>query len=300
MKKTIIVLTLLLMAVAPSAFSQQDPQYTQYMYNMNVLNPAYAGSKDVLSIGLLGRTQWVNLDGAPKTLTLSLHSPVWKNLGLGVSVIHDEIGPVKEDNVYADFSYTIQTSENAHLAFGLKAGFTFLDVKLTKTNDPDPLNVPIHKAMPNIGVGLYYYTNRFYAGLSAPNFLKTRHLEKKKGIYSTASERAHFFLTAGYVFEPSETLKLKPSTMVKATGGAPLSIDLSLNALFNEFFEIGLSYRLDDSVSAMLGINISKDFRIGYAYDHTITSFGQFNSGSHEIMILYDFYKRDLKSPRFF
>ena len=283
-----------------TVFAQQDPQYTQYMYNMNILNPAYAGSKGVTSIGLLGRTQWVGVDGAPKTATLSINGPVGKNVGLGFSVIHDEIGPVKEDNVYADFSYTLNLSEEDKFAFGIKAGATFLNVREVITVDVDPLNVPVSLIAPNFGVGLMYYNDRFYAGLSVPNFIESRYLDKKNGISSTASEKTHYFLTSGYVFDLDENLKLKPSTMLKATPGAPLSIDLSLNLLIQEKVELGLSHRLDDSISGMIGFNVNQDLRIGYAYDYTTTNFGVFNSGSHEIMILFDLNKKKIKSPRFF
>ena len=281
---------------------QQDPQYTQYMYNMNVLNPAYAGSKGITSIGILGRTQWIGVEGAPKTVTLSGHSPIGKAVGIGMSIIHDEIGPVKEDNVFADFSYTIFTSSIGRLAFGLKAGVTFLDVRETimVEDEQDPLNVPIHQTSPNFGVGVYYYTNKFYVGLSAPNLLETEHLEKEGGTVSTASEKMHYFLTSGYVFDIADNLKLKPSTMFKATEGAPISVDLSLNLLVDERIELGLSHRLDDSISGMIGFQVNNDFRVGYAYDYTTTRFGNFNSGTHEIMLLFDFNKKNVKSPRFF
>lgn len=283
-----------------TVFGQQDPQYTQYTYNMNVLNPAYAGSRGVASIGLLGRTQWVGLEGAPRTMTFSAHAPVGNAVGLGLSVIHDEIGPAKEDNIYADFSYTIFTGEEGRLAFGLKAGVTFLNVRHLNMVDPDPLNMPINETSPNFGAGLMYYNNRFYAGLSAPNFLETRHLEKEAGIVSTASERMHYFLTAGYVFDVADNLKLKPSTMIKATSGAPLSVDLSLNLLVDERIEIGLSHRFDDSISGLVGFQVNDDFRIGYAYDYTTTRFGDFNAGTHEILLLFDFNQKKVKSPRFF
>ena len=285
---------------ASTVFAQQDPQYTQYMYNMNIINPAYAGSKGFTSIGILGRTQWVGVDGAPQTATLSINGPVGKNVGLGFSVIHDEIGPVKEDNAYVDFSYTLNLSEEDKLAFGIKAGATFLNIREFTTVDPDPLNAPISQVAPNFGVGVMYYNERFYAGLSVPNFIESRYLDQKNGIYSSASEKAHIFLTSGYVFDLDENLKLKPSTMLKAASGAPLSIDLSLNLLVQEKVEFGLSMRLDDSVSAMIGYNISQGMRIGYAYDYTTSNYGVFNSGSHEIMILFDLYKKKIKSPRFF
>lgn len=301
MKKFRLILGVLALLSITAVFGQQDPQYTQYMYNMNVLNPAYAGSRGVTSIGLLGRTQWVGLDGAPQTLTLSVHSPIGNAVGLGFSVIHDEIGPVKEDNVYADFSYTIFTSAEGRLAFGLKVGATFLDVReLVMVDGPDPLNEPVNETSPNFGAGLFYYTNKFYVGFSAPNFLETKHLENSGGIVSTASERMHYFLTSGYVFDIADNLKLKPSAMLKATAGAPLSVDLSANLLIDQKIELGLSHRLDDSISGLIGFQVNDDFRIGYAYDHTTSKFGTYNSGSHEIMLLFDINKKKIKSPRFF
>lgn len=290
-----------------SSYAQQDPQYTQYMYNMNVMNPAYAGSRGNLSIGLLGRTQWVGIDGAPNTGTISIHSPVGRLTGLGLSVIYDEIGPVTEANAYADFSYTIPTSEEGRLAFGVKAGATMHDVSLTRltpnqSGDPS-LVEDISGIYPNVGAGAYYYTDKYYIGLSVPNMLETKHIEESNGIVnSKASERMHYFGTLGYVYQVNEKLKLKPSLMAKAAVGAPLSLDFSLNALLREKIELGVSYRLDDSVSGLIGFNATPKFRIGYAYDYTLTNLGEFNSGSHEIMLLYDFLDdtKILKSPRFF
>ena len=300
MKKIKLLFGILALMSVTTVFGQQDPQYTQYMYNMNVLNPAYAGSKGVPSIGILGRTQWVGVEGAPRTFTLSGHAPMGKAVGMGLSVIHDEIGPVKEDNIYADFSYTIFTSDVGRLAFGLKAGVTFLDVRQTIMVDPDPLNIPIHQTSPNFGAGVFYYNTNFYLGLSAPNFLETKHLEKEGGIVSTASEKMHYFLTSGYVFDIADNLKLKPSTMIKATEGAPISVDLSLNLLVDEKIEVGLSHRIDDSISGIVGFQVNNDFRVGYAYDYTTTRFGNFNSGTHEIMLIFDFNRKNIKSPRFF
>ena len=287
-------------------YSQQDAQYTQYMYNMNILNPAYAGSQNTLSIGLLGRSQWVGIDGAPKTFTASINAPIKRNVGLGFSIIADEIGPIKEQNVYADFSYTIQTSENSNLALGLKGGFTFLDAKLSQLdlgdNLPDDLfNNDLNRTSPNFGVGAYYYTDRFYVGLSMPNMLKTLHFKKEGGVVARAVEDVHYFVTSGVVFNASDHLKLKPSVMFKAVKGAPLSIDLSGNALINDKFELGLSWRLDDSVSGMFNILISPSTRIGYAYDYTLSNIGDYNSGSHEVFLLFNISNsRAGLSPRFF
>lgn len=305
MKKSSLLIVLGALFLSLNSYGQQDPQYTQYMYNMNIVNPAYAGSKETLSIGVLGRVQWVNIEGAPKTYTLSAHAPFGKNVGLGLSVIADNIGPVKEQNIYADFSYTLKTSEEAKLAFGLKAGFTLhnLDaLSLTTINPETQSNLDLqNKTLPNIGAGVFYYTDRFYAGLSLPNILETKHFENKNGI-TEASENAHYFLTSGYVFDLSENLKFKPSTMVKASPGSPLSVDLSANFLLNDKLELGASYRLDDAISGLISFSVTKDFRIGYAYDYTTSNLGDFNAGSHEVFLLWDldFSRDNVVSPRFF
>jgi len=310
MKKIILVMALLLSCFAVEMRAQQDPQYTQYMYNMNIVNPAYAGSRGTLSIGLLGRTQWVGISDAPKTATLSIHAPVGKNLAAGFSAIADSYGPVNEQNIYADLSYTITTSEEGRFAFGLKGGITLFDVGLLSDIIP-PQTVPgvdrlfqddINEIFPNFGAGVYYYTDKFYAGLSAPNLLETKHLEKQSGTITRASEKMHYFFTSGYVFDLSETLKLKPSFMAKAVSGAPLSLDVTANMLFNDRLELGLNYRLDDSIGGLVNFGVTPDLRIGYAYDYTTSNLGNFNSGTHEMFLLWDidFSKKNLKSPRFF
>jgi len=306
-KKVITIVAVLLLTVSIKA--QQDPQYTQYMYNMNIVNPAYAGSLDYLSVNFLARSQWVGIDGAPKTLTLGIHSPVGRRVGLGLSVIVDKLGPVQEQNLYGDFSYTLPVSEKGKLAFGLKAGFTFFKADLnaivpylTEANDALFIDNNINKALPNFGVGAFYYTDKFYVGLSIPNLLETLHFERSGGQVTKATEVKHYFLTSGYVFKLTNNIKFKPSTMVKVVSGAPLSIDVSGNFLFNDKFEIGLSHRLNESVSALINIRAKDNLRIGYAYDYTITDLGAFNSGSHEVFLLFnfDFEKDNIKSPRFF
>ena len=300
-KKTNILVFFFLFMSITVVFGQQDPHYTQYMYNQNIINPAYAGSRGTLSLSLLGRSQWIGFSGAPETFTLAIHSPIGDKTGLGLSIIHDKIGPVIENNIYTDFSYTLHFENEKKIAFGVKAGLTILDVSSINGLDADDvLNTPIQKSSPNFGAGIFYSSSKFYAGFSIPNFLETRHLESGNRSASTASEKMHYFLTTGYVFDISDDVKLKPSAMVKAVIGAPVSVDLSVNTLINDTFELGLSYRFDDSISAILGINISDDMRIGYAYDYTTSNLGQFNSGSHEIMLLFDFNRKKLKSPRFF
>lgn len=301
--KIISVLSLLFVSVV---YSQQDPQYTQYMYNMHIVNPAYAGSAGTLNIGLLHRTQWVGLDGAPKTTVATINAPIKKNLGIGLSVFSDKIGPVSEQNLFADISYTIETSDYGKLAFGVKGGFTFLDASLSTLDlgdiiADDVFREDINDTYANFGAGAFYYTSNFYVGLSMPNMLNQYHLKKKSGIISSASEKMHYFLTSGYVFELNDKLKLKPSVLIKGVGGAPLSIDFSGNVLINDKLEFGLSWRFDDSVSALMNIEVAPLIRVGYAYDYTTTNLGDFNSGTHEIILLMTISNsRNGLSPRFF
>ena len=304
-----VVLLLILGLSTLEGHAQQDPQYTQYMYNMNIVNPAYAGSRGTLSLGLLGRLQWVGIEGAPKTATMAVHAPLGKNLGGGFSAILDRHGPVKETNVFADVSYTINTSDEGRLAFGLKGGVTFFDVGLLSLILPqtapgvDPLFADnVNETLPNFGAGVYYYTDKFYIGLSAPNLLETKHLEKDNGSISKASEKMHYFGTIGYVFNLSETLKFKPSVMTKVVSGSPLSIDANANFLFNERLELGLGYRFGDAVTGLINFGVTRDLRIGYAYDYTTTNLGNYNDGTHEVFLQWDidFSKKNLKSPRFF
>ncbi len=306
MKRVAIILGTLAILSINFIYSQQDPQYTQYMYNMHIVNPAYAGSEGTLNIGLLHRTQWVGLDGAPKTTVAAINAPIKKNIGLGLSVFADKIGPVKEQNAFVDVSYTIQTSDYGNLAFGLKGGFSFLDAQLSTLDlgddiPDDVFNNDINDSYANFGAGAFYYTDHFYAGLSMPNMLNQFHLNRKGGVISSASEKMHYYLTSGYVFEMNDNLKLKPSVLLKGVEGAPLSIDLAGNVLINNKFELGVSWRIDDSLNALMNVEVANGFRIGYAYDYTLLNLGDFNSGSHEIILLITISNsRNGLSPRFF
>ena len=288
--------------------AQQNPHYTQYMYNMNIINPAYAGSKESLSFGILYRNQWVNVDGAPKTFSLSGSSPVGRNVGVGLSIIADEIGPVKEQNVYGDFSYTLNLGGEHKLALGLKAGATFQNIGLfsqiastlpVPTGD-DAFAEDTNNTYFNVGTGIFYYTDKYYVAFSMPNIIKSTHLDFNGRKYG--SETQHYFLTGGYVFDLSPTVKFKPFTMVKTAINAPVSVDISTNFLFNDKFEIGASYRLDDSVSGLVNYAITPSLRIGYAYDRVISDIRFTAQSSHEIIVLFDlnFPKKVSRSPRFF
>lgn len=291
--------------------AQQDPHYTQYMYNMSVINPAYAGSKEGLSLGLLYRKQWVDLEDAPTTATLSGHSPVGKNVGLGLSIVSDKIGPVEETNVYGDFSYTLNLGGEHKLALGLKAGATFHKVGLfdqVYTNVPDAddpaFSENINNTYLNIGTGLFYYTNKYYVAFSIPNMLKSKHLDINRDGQDMefGSETQHYFLTGGYVFDLNPNVKFKPFAMVKTAFNTPVSLDVSTNFMFYDKFEIGATYRLDDSFGAMVNYAITPSLRIGYAYDHIVSDLKVTTPSSHEIILLFDvnFLKKVSQSPRYF
>ncbi|MDV7139441.1 type IX secretion system membrane protein PorP/SprF [Maribacter sp. TH_r10] len=287
--------------------AQQDAQYTQYMYNTVSVNPAYSGSRGHVSIAALHRSQWVGLDGAPKTQTLNIHSPVgYKGLGLGLSIVNDEIGPTSETYLDVDFSYTLKTSEEGKLSFGLKASGHLLDIRYSELNQYAPdqtLQQDIdNKFSPNFGAGVYYHTDRFYAGLSVPRFLQTTHFEESS--LSTAKEQMNYYLITGYVFDLNPNLKFKPTILSKLVQGAPLQVDLSANFMLNDKFILGGAYRWDAAFSGMFGFNVSESLLIGLAYDRETTELGNaaFNDGSFEIIFRYDFIstKGFVKSPRFF
>lgn len=297
--------------IAFSAFmevnAQQNPHYTQYMYNMNVINPAYAGSKDHLSGALLYRNQWVGVDGAPTTVTLSGSSPVGKNVGAGLSIISDKVGPVSETNAYGDFSYTLNLGGEKRLAFGLKAGATFQNIGLysdingSLPNPEDPVfSQNSSNTFINLGTGVFYYTDKYYVAFSIPNMIKQTYLDYKGTKYGTSVP--HYYLTGGYVFDLNPNIKFKPFTMIKSAFGAPVSVDLNANFLFNEKFEAGASYRFGDSFGLMANYAINPSLRIGYAYDYTISDFGSVSRSSHEIIMLFDlnFPKKVSRSPRYF
>ncbi|WP_115460633.1 PorP/SprF family type IX secretion system membrane protein [Winogradskyella aurantiaca] len=295
---------LLLLLVSSLASSQQDPQYTQYMYNMAVINPAYAGSKGHWSMGALYRNQWTGLRGAPETGTLFLHKGITDNWGVGGSLVLDHAGPITETNAYADLAYRIPLGENKTLSFGVKLGATFHNIGLADLEVFDP-NDPffsqnVNSTTPNFGAGLYYYTDRFYAGFSVPNMLNSAHLNVNGS--KLGSEIQHYFLTVGYVFQVSDQVDLKPSLLLKSAFNAPTSLDVNVNARFNQWLELGVSYRTIDAVSALVNVQIARNLRIGYAYDYITSQINAFGSSSSEIIVLFDILPKEkrIKSPRFF
>ena len=292
-------------------FAQQDAQYTQYMYNTLSINPAYAGSRDVFSFIGLYRSQWVGLKGAPKTFTVSGHSPLGENMGLGVNITNDEIFISKETYFDVDFSYAIKVSENGLLNFGLKAGGHLLniDTNLAYSGPYNPGDGSAeifidNKFSPQFGVGMYYYTEKFYLGFSVPNMLETKHFDESSNSNSSsiANERVNYYLMTGYTFDLSDDIKLKPALLTKLVEGSPLQVDLSANFLFYEKLTLGVAYRWSAAVSAMVGFQIMDQLMLGFAYDAETTELANYNDGSFEFLLRFELLNNTNRiiSPRFF
>lgn len=316
MKKIIFLVPFIVASLfIQSANAQQDAQYTQYMFNTMSVNPAYAGSRGQLSIAALYRSQWVGLEGSPTSQTLNIHSPIRNSrLGYGVSIVNDEIGDGTVQETYVDgvISYTIDVSQVGKLSFGLKAGGNLLNLDFNKLRnfDDEPINGDNieNRFSPNFGLGVYYHTDKFYLGLSAPNLLETNHFDNSnrdaESVTFLSKERINFYAITGYVFDLSNDFKFKPALLTKVVGGAPLQVDVSANFMVNEKFTFGAAYRWDAAVSALAGFQISDQFMIGLAYDRETTALGstRFNDGSFEVFLRYELVKsfQKLVSPRFF
>jgi type IX secretion system PorP/SprF family membrane protein len=301
-------LVILLLLCGVFAVAQQDPQYTQYMYNTLVINPGYTGSVGGVEANLLHRSQWIGIDGAPRTQSFSIHSPYSvkrDNIGVGLSVVNDRIGPSDEIYVDGNFSYTLLTGIEGKLSFGLKAGARVLNTNWARGRyyqDGDPLlNTNINnKIAPAIGAGIYYYTNNWYAGISVPNFVRTNIYDDVQE--SIVSDRLHYYLIAGYVFNLTDNLKFKPALMGKIVSGAPITVDASANFLLQETVTLGAAYRFNDAVSVLAGVQVTENIFVAYSYDYSVTELNKYNNGSHEFMIRFQLLPKSnrIKSPRFF
>ncbi|WP_306766631.1 PorP/SprF family type IX secretion system membrane protein [Tenacibaculum sp. M341] len=301
-----IVFVLFLAAFTLQSNAQQDPQYTNYMFNTLSVNSAYAGSRGHLSVTALHRTQWVGIEGAPQTQSLTVESPIGNNLGLGVAIVNDKLGPSREIYLDGNLSYTIRLNNKSRLSFGLKAGARLLNVDLFdgfQTNaDVSSIN---NRFLPTVGAGMYWRNDKTYIGISVPNFLTKEHFDRdsfNSNTFEVSAERLHYFLIAGKVFDLSDSVKFKPAFLGKFVVGAPAIVDLSANFMLYDKFRIGAAYRWDDSFSGLIGLQLTPKLLLGYAYDLTTTRLGDFNSGTHEIMLRFELLTKEkqLKSPRFF
>ncbi len=304
-KSLLIVIGLL--ALTKPVYGQQEAMFTQYMFNGLALNPAYAGSHESLSATVLFRDQWTGLGGAPTTQTFSLHSPIRNaKIALGLQVIHDKITVFNQYGVNGSYAYRIFTNKGT-LSMGLQVGFTSYNADLTELEPQNPndnvFNVDINKMMPNLGAGVYYYTDKFYAGVSVPQLIQNSLDEEVIELDSDAHQERHYFLTSGYMFELSPSVKLKPNFLLKVVEGAPVELDLNANVLFNEVLWLGLSWRSMADFDALLELQLTDQLLLGYSYDFaSTTDLRRVNSGSHELMINYRFRyaKNKVVTPRYF
>lgn len=286
------------------SYSQQDSQYTQYMYNTTLVNPAYAGSRETLTAFLLYRNQWVGLDGAPVTNNFSVSSPLGdSNFGVGLNFVNDKIGPVTENEISVDLAYFIQISENYKLSVGLKGTANLFNLDVNKLRIYDPLDPQFQNVdtefSPNVGAGMYLFSDKTYFGLSVPTFFESYRYNDNN--VQITKEKMHFYFIAGHVFTLSENIDFKPALLTKAVEGAPLQTDITANFLFFDKLTLGAAYRWDASISALAGFQISDSWFIGYGYDMETSKLSNYNSGSHEIFLRYEFFNRSrVSAPRFF
>jgi type IX secretion system PorP/SprF family membrane protein len=312
-KKTLLSVSMVISGVClllNTAQAQFEPQFTQYMFNEMFINPAYAGSRDNVSLTGVYRNQWVGIEGAPVTQTFSAHTPLKnKKIGVGLSLMNEKIGVTHDMAVFANYAYRIPIKDDDVLSMGLQAGLINHEEKLLDIHTQDQgdasfsANTP-RLFLPNAGFGLYYFSKKYYAGISIPRLLQNK-------IDLTASDMVsnevhipywHYYLMGGYVYDATDEIKLKPTFMVKAVAGAPLEAEVGVNALLKEVLWVGASYRTKDSWAAILSFQINRQLRIGYSYDYTITDLQQFNSGTHEVTLGYDFSfdKSKIITPRYF
>lgn len=311
MKKSILILITALFSTV-CATAQYDAMFTQYMFNEMYINPGYTGSKEAMAVNLSHRQQWVNFPGRPITTSFTLHGPLANNkMGLGLSVLNEQIGKLSRNLVYLNYAYRIKTGDKGHLSFGLMGGIhnqvnKLSELKATESGDIQIAQNTPNLIAPNFGFGIYYYTNKFYAGISIPRMMDDSYMFDQSGSVvkktSFNSEKFHYYLTIGNVFEVNEDLKIKPQAMVKMVQNAPLQYDLNVNFLIKNKIWAGVSYRSGSDVSALLGLQVNPQFLVNYSYDYALTQIQKYSQGSHEITIGYLFlYKqRKVVTPRYF
>lgn len=301
--KKILVFIVIMMTGTSSLMAQQDPHFTQFFDNTLFVNPAYAGSKDVLNISTIHREQWMGFDGRPVSTTLSIHSPLsYRSVGVGMTVVNDHNGPVDQTMFYGDFSYSLKFKNEAKLAFGLQGGFNMISIGtagLIKTdpNDPHLANNIKNNINPNFGFGIYYHTSRFFAGLSSPKLMQQSYDGSTTNI-----EQRHYYANVGCIVPLNTHWKLRPISQVKMTVGAPLSLDLSVTGIYREKLYIGALYRLNAAVGGFLQVQLNPQLKVGFASDFSTQAIRNYNYGTLEAMLSYDFVfkKSGIRSPRYF
>jgi type IX secretion system PorP/SprF family membrane protein len=301
-KKFILAFSILL--IGHGLMGQQEIMYTQYMFNGLAINPAYAGSHGAVTTTFLAREQWVGLDGAPASQTFSIHSPInnSESANVGAILTHDKIGVTEASTAFGVYAYRIKLKDDAQLSFGLQAGLATYKTELTLISSTDPSYAQdTNETRFNFGMGVYYNTARFYAGLSIPHMIRSTLYQNQDD--PEAGLRRHLFVATGYIFDLSPNLKFKPNLLLKYVDNAPLSIDLNANFLLKDIIWLGLSYRSFDSFDFIGSIQLTDQLQFGYSYDFPTSEYvSRLNSGSHEIMLQYKFVfsKKKVISPRYF
>jgi len=312
MKTLKFIIAFVLSIASITATAQQAPMYTHYMNNTLVVNPAYAGSRDALTVTAINRMQWVDFEGAPVTQSITMHSPLMNDhIGLGFSVLNDNIGPTNTTAVAFDYAYRFNLTENSKMAFGLSVGMNIFQANLSALqldvqNDPVFLNDINNHITPNVGFGAYYSTERFYAGFSIPNLFESSYSEiaQMNGATLIGKEQRHYFLIAGTMIKLSDNLELKPTTYIKVTSAAPIEADLTASFIIQKRFLLGAMFRTGDALGALVGFDITDQFHVGYSFDwsYGLQTF-RYNQGTHEIVLRYDFLlmnRKQIHSPRNF
>lgn len=305
--RNIVALTVVILSTITTVYGQQDPMYSMYMFNGLAVNPAYAGSRERTAITALYRHQWTGLEGAPRTAVLAGHAPLSNDkIGLGLSLVSDNISIFNTLNLKFSYAYRIRIRETGKLSFGMNVDVTNIRAKwqnvvVTDVNDWVFSSSPASVYSPNFGAGVYYYSERFYAGVSVPHILNmslTEHFSLE-GTNMVARQWKHYFFTTGAVFNFGENVKFKPSILCKYVKNAPFQADLNAAVLIKEAVWFGASYRTGDAVSLMTEYMFAKGIRIGYAYDITLSELNNYSSGTHEIMVGIEFKKKEAYlSPR--
>lgn len=301
----VLLVILFCTSIGPNVFSQQDSQYTQYMYNTIAINPAYAGSRGALSIFGMHRNQWVGFTGAPKTNIVSLHTPFQNSrFGAGLTFSNDQIGPTAENTIAADLSYKVKISQSYAMSFGIKASATFFNFYANKLNPKDVADPTLesfkNSFSPNLGIGLYVHSDKTYFGLSTPQVFENYKYDDNE--LALNRERLSLYFITGTVIPLSSQLDFKPAFLAKYLDGAPLQMDISANFLINQKLTLGAAYRYDAAISALAGFQLSEMLFVGYAYDFETTQLQKYNQGSHEIFLRFELFKNynGINSPRFF
>ena len=287
MKNLNYIFFVLILSFAVQTYAQQDPHFSLYKYNLSIVNPAFTGTNFGLE-GLSGvRSQWTSVKDAPETFSFNVNSPLGNNVGLGLSFIKDDVFVLSETHVYADFSYKIKLSNTLDLYAGLKAGGSFLDIDLNELNvENDPLFTQnVNNFNPNVGVGFYLKAANYYITISAPGVLKNDRFEREGVVPVSASDNLHYFAGAGYDFNLNNTISLRPSFLTRFVSGAPASIDLTTSVIFNQRFELGANYRIDESYTGFITMEFLDRLRIGYAYERATTDINSFSNGTHEVVL---------------